>query len=98
MKYSNLSVWLLGLTLIMAGACGEKGSGNDDKIQELEQKISQLEQNQVVTPSSAQNVQPADPATVGAFGFEEEIFDFGTIDEGKVVEHVLSLKMKDKFL
>ena len=85
MKYSNLSVWLLGLTLIMAGACGEKGSGNDDKIQELEQKISQLEQNQVVTPSSAQNVQPADPATVGAFGFEEEIFDFGTIDEGKVV-------------
>ncbi|MDO6438816.1 DUF1573 domain-containing protein [Cyclobacterium sp. 1_MG-2023] len=92
MKYSNLSVWLLGLTLIMAGACGEKGSGNDDKIQELEQKISQLEQNQVVTPSTAQNVQPADPATVGAFGFEEEIFDFGTIDEGKVVEHVFKFK------
>jgi len=92
MKYSNLSVWLLGLTLIMAVACNEKGSGDNDKIQELERKISQLEQNQVVTPSSVQNVQPADPSTVGAFAFEEEIFDFGTINEGEVVEHLFKFK------
>jgi hypothetical protein len=92
MKYSNLSVWLLGLALVMASSCSEKGNSSDEKIRELEQKITQLEQNQVITPSNAQNVQPADPSTVSKFAFEKEVFDFGAINEGEVVEHLFTFK------
>ncbi|MEX2513910.1 MAG: DUF1573 domain-containing protein [Cyclobacteriaceae bacterium] len=91
MKYASISVWALGLTLVLA-SCGQEKNEKDDRIQALEQKISQLEQNQVVTPSNVQNVQPADPSTVGVFEFEEMEHDFGTIKEGQVIEHQFTFK------
>lgn len=90
MNYSKIPVWLLGATLLFTAACSK--NEKDDRIEALEQKISQLEQNQVVTPSNAQNVTPTDPSSIAAFTFEEEVFDFGTIQEGKVIEHLFTFE------
>ncbi|MDN3687866.1 DUF1573 domain-containing protein [Cyclobacterium jeungdonense] len=92
MNYSKITVLILGVSLVLTGACSQGGGEKDDRIEALEQKISQLEQNQVVTPSNAQNVQAADPSSIGAFTFEEEVFDFGTIQEGEVVEHLFTFE------
>jgi hypothetical protein len=81
-----------GMIMILLVGCSEKTDEKDERIAALEQKISQLEQNQVVAPSNAQSVQAADPGTVGAFDFETTEFDFGTINEGEVVEHVFNFK------
>ncbi len=86
MKYSNIPVWALGLSLIFVG-CSQKADDKDDRIEALEQKISQLEQNRVVTPTNTQNVQPADPSSTAAFEFAKMEHDFGTIEEGQVIEH-----------
>ena len=86
MKYSNIPVWALGLSLIFVG-CSQKADDKDDRIQALEQKISQLEQNRVVTPSNTQNVEPADPSSTAVFEFGMMEYDFGTIEEGQVIEH-----------
>ncbi|MFC4872180.1 DUF1573 domain-containing protein [Negadavirga shengliensis] len=91
MKYLIIPMWAFSLLFLVA-ACSEKGDEKDDRILALEQKISQLEQNQVVTPSNTQNVQPADPGSLGVFEFEMTEFDFGTIQEGEVVEHLFTFK------
>lgn len=91
MKYLTIPMWAIA-SLLLVTACGEKANQNDEKILALEQKISQLEQNQVITPTNTQNVQPADPSSLGAFEFEKTEFDFGTIQEGEVVEQVFTFK------
>jgi hypothetical protein len=89
----NLSFAVIaGLVLTMGVGCSEKTDEKDERIAALEQKISQMEQNQVVAPSNAQSVQAADPSTVGAFDFESTEYDFGTISEGEVIEKVFSFK------
>mgnify|MGYP005733994849 FL=1 len=67
----------------------------ESRIAKLEGKIAQLEtKNGVrttpVAPTSSQqlNVKPEGP--LPAFKFSEESFDFGTITEGDVVDHVFS--------
>jgi hypothetical protein len=76
------------LALILASSCAQK----DDqaaKIKALEDKIAQLEtSNTAVTPVNAQSASTADPSSLGQFEFAEMEYDFGTINEGKVVEHV----------
>src|SRR5690554_3359363 len=87
MKRLNvLPVYFLAGILLFSGCASDKGE-NDEKIEALEQKISQLEQGQMTLPSNAQSVAAADPASIGKFEFEEIEYDFGTINEGKVVEH-----------
>ena len=85
MKKSRLipSFAVIGL-LLVAGCSNSK---EEERIQELEQKISQLESNQLATPANVQSVTPADPSSIGQFDFEEVEFDFGTIAEGQTVEH-----------
>lgn len=73
-------------------SCNSKNQDEAERIKSLEQKISQLEQNQVVTPTNVQNVQPADPSTVGIFEFGAMEHDFGTIAEGEVIEHSFNFK------
>ncbi|SHN24879.1 Protein of unknown function [Cyclobacterium lianum] len=90
MNYSKISVWLLAASLLIVGACSQQEK--DDRIAALEEKISQLEQNRVVTPTNTQNVSPADPSSLAAFSFEEEVYDFGTIQEGKVIEHLFTFE------
>jgi outer membrane murein-binding lipoprotein Lpp len=76
--------------LLIFGACSEKND-QAEKIQALEEKIAQLEnQNTAVTPVNAQAATAADPSTLGAFQFEEMEYDFGNINEGQVVEHIFS--------
>lgn len=88
MKIKFLSA--LALVLVLASSCEQK----DDqaaKIQALEDKIAQLENNNTaVTPVNAQTTTSADPGTLGQFQFAEEEFDFGNINEGQVIEHIFN--------
>jgi len=87
MKQLNLlPAYFLAGALLVTG-CDSKSGEKDERIDALEQKISQLEQGQVAAPSNAQSVTAADPSSIGQFEFESIEFDFGTINEGKVVEH-----------
>ncbi|EPA00072.1 hypothetical protein A33Q_0240 [Indibacter alkaliphilus LW1] len=87
MKYLKFPALALSIALFAFG-CETKSADQSDKIAELEQKLARLEAAQPATPSNVANSQPADPSTLGQFGFSEMEFDFGTIDEGKVVEHI----------
>lgn len=88
MKIKLLSAF--ALALVLASSCAQK----DDqaaKIQALEDKIAQLENsNTAVTPVNAQSATTADPSSLGEFQFTEMEYDFGTINEGKVVEHIFN--------
>lgn len=87
MKIKLLSV--LALVLVL-NSCDQK-SEQTAKIEALEQKIAQLEnQNTTVTPVNAQTTTTADVSTLGQFQFAEEEFDFGTINEGQVIEHLFN--------
>ncbi|QDH79081.1 DUF1573 domain-containing protein [Echinicola soli] len=89
MKYSFLPAILLAGSLFVGG-CDSK---NKEKIEELEQKIAQLEQSQTAQPKQPSNVQSVakiDPSTLGKFKFDDMQFDFGAIDQGKVVEHTFT--------
>lgn len=87
MKRLNvLPVYVLTGILLISG-CNSGNAEKDERIDALEQKISQLEQGQVTPPSNVQSVAAADPSSIGKFEFEEIEYDFGTINEGKVVEH-----------
>ncbi|GAB2624891.1 DUF1573 domain-containing protein [Belliella aquatica] len=88
MKYLNLSALLLVGTIAVSSC-----SNNNDqaeKIAALEQKIAQMENSTTAVPANVQSTTAVDPSTLGAFKFEEVEFDFGTIAEGKIVEHVFS--------
>jgi hypothetical protein len=88
MKQLNvLPAVLLAGILLISGCDNSKNEEKDERIDALEQKISQLEQGQVTAPANAQSVTPADPSSVGQFEFENMEFDFGTIKQGEVVEH-----------
>jgi hypothetical protein len=88
MKIKLLSAF--ALALVLASSCAQKDD-NAAKIQALEDKIAQLESsNTAVTPVNAQSATPADPSSLGGFEFAEMEYDFGTINEGQVVEHVFN--------
>ncbi len=90
MKINLMSLAAFALVLAVGSSCNQK-SDQDAKIQALEDKIAQLEtSNTAVTPVNAQTTQPADPSTLGQFEFPEMEFDFGTIKEGQVVEHIFN--------
>lgn len=86
MKYLCLPAILLAGSLFVS-SCDTK---NKEKIEELEQKIAQLEasKGENAHPSNVQSVTKVDPSTLGKFKFPEIEYDFGTISQGKVVEHV----------
>tara|TARA_B100000900_G_scaffold321147_1_gene280384 strand:+ start:304 stop:822 length:519 start_codon:yes stop_codon:yes gene_type:complete len=92
MKYTIKITFILSLAMIVF-SCSNKEL--ESRIAKLEGKIAQLEtKNGVrttpVAPTSSQqlNVKPEGP--LPAFKFSEESFDFGTITEGDVVDHVFS--------
>ena len=85
MKYLSLSALMLAGALAFTSC--DSTSEKDERIKALEQRLSQMEQNQVTVPGNTQSIQTADPSTLGAFQFNEIVYDFGTIQEGKVIEH-----------
>lgn len=95
MKIKLLSVGALTLMIALSVSCSEKANDQDAKIQALEDKIAALSAqgagtNSAITPTNAQATQPADPSTLGSFVFPAMEYDFGTIPEGKVVEHIFN--------
>lgn len=89
MKINILSAAALSV-LLAFGACDQK-SDQDAKIMALEEKIQRLEaSNTAVTPVNVQASQPADPSSLGQFEFSEMEYNFGTIREGEVVEHLFT--------
>ncbi|WP_373493092.1 DUF1573 domain-containing protein [Aquiflexum sp.] len=85
MKYLKLSALAMALAITAVGC--ETKNDQSDKIAELEQKLAKLEASQPV-PTNVSSVETADPSSLGAFQFQEMEYDFGTIDEGKVIEHL----------
>lgn len=87
MKKQKLLTAGLVAGLFMVFGCGTGSGDKDERIEALEKKISQLEQGQVTPPANAQGVAQVDPNNLAAFEFENVEYDFGTINEGVVVEH-----------
>ncbi len=83
MKYFNL-ILLFAITLT---ACG--GKKTEPEVQEIR-----------VAPGSAADIirnpvtsnQPLDTSNVAKIQFNETSFDFGSVEEGKVVEHIFLFK------
>lgn len=86
MKYFRLPAALLVAAIMAFGCDAKKDDNQSTKIAELEQKLARLEASQPV-PTNVSSVTPADPSTLGQFSFQEMEHDFGTIAEGKVIEH-----------
>ncbi|MCH7413308.1 DUF1573 domain-containing protein [Belliella sp. R4-6] len=87
MKYLNLSALLI-IGAITVSSCDN--NDQSEKIAELEQKIAQIETKAPAVPTNVQTSTAADPSTLGQFKFEDVEFDFGTIAEGKTVDHVFN--------
>ena len=92
MKKITKITWILSLA-VMGFSCSNKEL--ESRLAKLEGKMAQLEtKNGVRTtpaaPTSAKvpDVKPDGP--LPTFKFSEESFDFGTITEGDVVDHVFS--------
>lgn len=95
MKIKFLSAIALSLMIALGTSCSEKANDQDAKIQALEEKIAALSAQGAATNSpinaiNAQATQPADPSSLGSFVFPAMDYDFGTIPEGKVVEHIFN--------
>jgi hypothetical protein len=90
MKYFNLPALILAGSILVMGCdtnTAKEKDEKDERIQALEQRLALMEQNQMTVPENAAAVTVADPGSLGAFQFSEIEHDFGTIEEGKVVEH-----------
>jgi len=72
-------------------ACGNN-KDSEKKIRELEDKIDELSTNNSTgnTPSIEPETKPEGP--LPEFNFSEEEHDFGTINEGDIVEHTFKFK------
>jgi hypothetical protein len=92
------SLGVLALILLLASACKDRNS--EKRIAELESRLKELEGKKPDDAKSVSNPVPgleAKPAgeekpegPLPALAFAETEFDFGTIKEGDVVEHVYS--------
>ncbi|MDF2158897.1 DUF1573 domain-containing protein [Algoriphagus sp. CAU 1675] len=90
MNAKLMSAAAFALMLALGTSCSQK-SDQEAKIQALEEKIAQLEsKGSSITPVNAQSTQAADPSTLGSFEFPEMEYEFGTINEGQIVEHTFN--------
>jgi hypothetical protein len=72
-------------------SCSQGKDDQGEKIKALEEKIAAMEgTNLPVSADMAQTTTTADPSTLGSFQFSEVEYDFGTINEGKVVEKIFN--------
>lgn len=88
---------IFSLTLVLALSALIVSCGSSSKEKELKAKIAELEQKVTAQakPTSNTNtpeaeVKPEGPLPV--FSFEEEVYDFGTINEGDIVEKIFTFK------
>ncbi|UII28221.1 DUF1573 domain-containing protein [Fulvivirga maritima] len=95
-KGIKLSLFVGMLAMIFAASCSSNKE-SEKKIAELENRINELEGSGAPISKPATTATPAVPeekpeGPIPAFAFEEEEFDFGTINEGDVVEHTFKFK------
>jgi len=90
------SIGLIAVFAVAIMACTDKDA--ERKVAELEDKLAELENrgaNTSTTPAttSTTTVSSTDETPDGplpAFSFQEEEYDFGTINEGDIVEHTFT--------
>lgn len=87
MKYLKTLAFALAVATLTVSCETKSNDEQSAKIAELEQKLARLEATQPV-PTNVSSVETADPSTLGAFKFNEMEYDFGTIREGEVIEHL----------
>jgi len=83
-----------GSTIDLSKFYPMKGNDQDERIRELERKIAAMDGSNLPVPDMAQTATNADPSTLGSFQFSEIEYDFGTINEGKVVEKIFNFTNK----
>lgn len=80
----------IALSVVLLASCSQ-GNDQAEKIKALEEKIAAMEgANTPVAADMAQTTTTADPSTLGEFQFSEMEYDFGTINEGQVIERVFN--------
>ncbi len=94
MKRNTLNLFVLGLAGLLAFSCSNKEL--ESRIAKLEGKVAELETGGKSTatpaakPAAEPEVKPEGPLPL--FEFAEESHDFGSINEGDVVEHTFKFK------
>lgn len=85
------SALAIGLMAFVLGACGSDKDA-EKRIAELENKLAQLETSGQTPGTTAQAAAPETKpeGPLPAFAFAGESHDFGTINEGDVVEHTFT--------
>lgn len=84
------SALAIGLMAFVLGACGSDKDA-EKRIAELENKLAQLETNKAGGATAATPVPETKPeGPLPAFKFDELDHDFGTINEGDIVEHTFT--------
>ena len=88
-----MKVVYLFLAVILLAACD---NDSNKRVKELEQRIAELESNKnTAGPSLAAKTPVVETKPEGplpTIAFSEEVHDFGTINEGEIVEHRFSFK------
>ena len=82
----------IAFSVVLLASCSQGKDDQAEKIKALEEKISAMEGTNIspVPAEMAQTATNADPSTLGAFQFSEMEYDFGNIQEGKVVEKIFN--------
>jgi len=81
----------IALSVVLLASCSQGKDDQAEKIKALEEKIAAMEGTNIPVPADmAQTATAADPSTLGSFQFSEMEYDFGTINEGKVVEKIFN--------
>ena len=90
-------VAFLAIIVLLAGACKDRNS--EKKIAELESRLAELEGKKAAPGVAATNTTTVQPATeekpegpLPTLQFQNVEHDFGTINEGQVVEHTFAFK------
>jgi hypothetical protein len=88
MKILNIHLVVLIIAVVAAGACTNKKLENN--IKSLEKRVAELEKRSGIAPTKA--VQPVaasqqSPGEVAVISFEETDYDFGTVQEGDIVNY-----------
>jgi len=85
-----MKTWCILLSAIaLLAACGQQSSGDMEKsVEEIMQEDVWSNADIIRNPVSADS--PEDTVNVAKITFEEEIYDFGEVKEGLVVEHVFA--------
>lgn len=83
-------VFLFISTLLFLTACQNKPSGGEDAIEEIKPVDPNTPSSIIRNPASASG--KVDSVNVAKMEFKEMSYDFGTVYEGDIVEHVFSFK------